>query len=291
MNSPIPIDKPLPAFKIDLDFDLPTIPLMMTRIIQALDDEMATAQKIEELIHHDPSLSARILRLANSPLYAFRSEVKTISHAVTLLGLNLVKSMAIGVSIFDSFRRGAQIEAKHLNDLWVHSYSVGVFSQEIWKRRGSRKEAEFAFLCGLLHDVGKAVYFKKAPAHYSHVFGQERHEDDPDITMAEQEHYGISHAPLGAILVERWGLPPALCEVIRCHHSAVDSSAPIVAAVSLADSIARLQNLGSDGDRSHNQDTSGCQAVLRMGAEEFQQLRSLAESKRAEIESFFRFTR
>jgi HD-like signal output (HDOD) protein len=287
MSSPTATAKPHPTFKIDLNFDLPTIPLMMSRIIQVLDNDMATAKTMEELILHDPALSARILKLANSPLYAFRCEVKTISHAITLLGLNLVRSLAIGVSIFDSFTRGAKTEAQHLNNLWMHSYSVGMLSQEIWKRRAPRKESEFAFLCGLLHDVGKVVYFKKAPLHYGYVFAQQRTGGDPDITTAEQEYYGISHAPLGAILAERWGLPCALCTVIRMHHSTADPSAPIVAAVSLADSVSRTSCFGSDGDGSQNPDMSRPQAVLRMGAGEFQQLRSFAESKRKEIGDFF----
>ena len=290
MSYPATAARSLPKFKIDLNFDLPTIPLMMSRILQVLDDDMAGAKKMEELILHDPSLSARILKLANCPLYAFRCEVKTISHAITLLGLNLVKSLAIGVSVFDSFRRGATVDAQHLNNLWMHSYSVGVLSQETWKRRATRMESEFAFLCGLLHDVGKVVYFKKAPLHYAYVFAQARTGDDPDITTAEQEHYGISHAPVGAALAERWGFPAALCNVIQRHHSPADPNTPIVAAVSLADSIARVYSFGSDGDRRENPDMSRMQAALRMGADEFRQLTSFAESKRDEIEGFFQFT-
>ncbi len=276
------------SFRIDCNFDLPTIPVMMSRILQVLDDEKATTRKMEELILHDQSLSARILKYANSPLYAFRSEVKTISHAITLLGLNLVRSLAVGMSIFDSFTRGARSESAHLNKLWMHSYGVGVLSQRIWGRRSTRKDGEFAFLCGLLHDLGKVVYFKKATTHYSYVFAQERTGKEPYITAVEQEYYGISHAPLGAILAERWGFPPALCFVIRRHHSAPEQSAPVVAAVSLADSIVRRCGIGYDGDQHANPEESGPQAVLKMGAEELEQLKFFAESKRKEIEDFFR---
>ncbi|NWG12043.1 MAG: HDOD domain-containing protein [Acidobacteria bacterium] len=276
------------SFRIDCNFDLPTIPVMMSRILRVLDDETASARKMEELILHDQSLSARILKFANSPLYAFRSEVKTISHAITLLGLNLVRSLAIGMSIFNSFTRGARSEAAHLNNLWMHSYGVGVLSQKIWGRRSTRKDAEFAFLCGLLHDLGKVVYFKKATTHYSYVFAQDRSGEQPCISTVEQEYYGISHAPLGAILAERWGFPAALCTVIRRHHSAPDQNAPIVAAVSLADSIVRQAGIGYDGDRRANPEETGPQAVLNCGEEELEQLRSFAEARRKEIEDFFR---
>jgi len=287
MSHPTIAISPKLTFRIDSRFDLPTIPLMMSHILQALDDEKSTARKMEELILHDQSLSARILRFANSPLYAFRSEVKTISHAITLLGLNLVKSLAIGLSVFDSFTRGARSEAAQINGLWMHSYGVGVLAKKIWEKRADRKESEFAFLCGLLHDMGKAVYFKKAPLHYSFVFAQERNGKDPFIWDVEQEYYGISHAPLGAILAERWGFPPALSTVIRKHHSNVDSNVPIAAAVSLADTIVRLSGVGYDGDRRPNPDAANQQSLLRMGAEEFEQLKSFTESKRKEIGDFF----
>jgi HD-like signal output (HDOD) protein len=275
------------SFRIDKNFDMPTVPLVLSRIIQVLDDDNSSAQEMEELILHDPSLSARILKLANSALYSFRSEVKTISHAIPLLGLNLVKSLAIGVSVFESFTKGAKGEAAHISALWMHSFGVGMLSQELWKSRGPRKEAEFAFLCGLLHDLGKVVFFKKAPMHYSFIFAQERNDKDPDISATEMQYYGANHASLGSLLAEHWGFPPDLCTVIRKHHSTVDPNAPLVAAISLADTIVRQSGIGRDGDRRANPDLSRLQALLRMGAEEFRQLRSFAESRRKDIADFF----
>jgi HD-like signal output (HDOD) protein len=135
--------------KIDKDFEMPSIPAVLTKILGLIDGNQATARQLEEIILHDPSLSARILSLANSAFYAFRSEVKTISHAIALLGLNLVKSLAIGVSIFESFTVGLKKEASLINQLWMHSFGVGALAQEIWRPRTDRVEAEFAFLCGL----------------------------------------------------------------------------------------------------------------------------------------------
>ncbi len=261
----------------------------MGRIMQILNDETATAQKMQDLILHDQSLSARILKSVNSSLYGLRSEVKSIAHAITLLGLDRVKGMAIGMNIFDTFRRSARYEAAHITSLWTHSYAVAMFSQEIWKKRATRKESDFAFLCGLLHDLGKVVYFKKEPMHYSLLFAQERNERDPDLSALEQEYYGISHAPLGAILAERWGFPPSLCAVIRKHHSAADPSVPLAAVVSIADNVARLSGVGYDGERRPNQHERSLLELMRMGQEEYQGLKSYAESKRQEIEDFFQF--
>ena len=275
-------------FRIDKAFDMPTVPVVLSRIIQVLDDDNSTAEEMEALILHDPSLSARILKLANSALYSFRCEVKTLSHAIPLLGLNLVKSLAIGVSIFESFVQGSKNEAVHINNLWMHSFGVGMLSQEIWKKRGTRKEAEFAFLCGLLHDLGKVVYFKKAAMHYSSLFSQERGEMDPDISAAEREYYGIDHASVGSMLAQSWGFPPELCSVILKHHLTADPNAPLVAAVSLSDTTARLAGIGHDGDKRFNPQASRFQAILRLGPDEYRQLRLFAEGKRGDILDFFR---
>ena len=108
-------------FRSTRTFEIPSIPLVLIKIIQTLDDDTSSAKELEELILHDPALSARILRLANSAFYSFRTEVKTISHAIALLGMNLVTSLAIGINIFDTFTKGAKSEAALINKLWTHS--------------------------------------------------------------------------------------------------------------------------------------------------------------------------
>ena len=142
------------AIRFDKNFEMPSIPVVLTRIIQVLDDNESSARELEDLILHDPSLSARILKLANSAFYSFRCEVKTISHAIPLLGINLVKSLAIGVNIFESFIKGMKSEATLIHKLWMHSFAVGFLAQEIWASKEGRKDGEFAFN---LTDDGLAV--------------------------------------------------------------------------------------------------------------------------------------
>lgn len=273
--------------RIDRTFETPSVPLVLTRIIQVLDNESANSHELERLILHDPSLSARILRLANSAFYSFRDEVKTVSHAIALLGMNLVKSLAIGINIFESFTRGMKKEAALINMLWMHSFGSGLLAQEIWMRRSNRKEGEFAFLCGLLHDLGKVVYFKCDSAFYSKMFSSEKGPDDVGISSMESEAYGVDHASLGASLAKQWGLPPQLADVIRTHHAPPSSESPLVAAVSMADMLAKQKKIGYDGDNNISMGFAELMAALHMGAEEFEKLQSFADSKRAEVADFF----
>jgi putative nucleotidyltransferase with HDIG domain len=273
--------------RIDKDFEMPSVPLVLMKILQILDDNTSSALELERLILHDPSLSARILKLANSAFYCFPNQVKTISHAIVLLGLNLVKSLAIGVNIFDSFTRGMHKEAALINKLWMHSVGVGQLTQVVWGRRSNRKESEFAFLCGLLHDLGKVVFFKNDPVHYAEIFATEKGEEDTDIRAYEVDYYGMDHAALGAELAKRWGLPPQLVKVLQKHHAVLSSDDALIAAVALSDILAKQTAIGYDGDNKVTSDVDALQAHLKMSAVEYESLIGSAAAKRKEVEAFF----
>ncbi len=282
------VSKETATLRIDRGFETPSVPLVLTRIIQILADNASSAKQLEELILHDPSLSARILRLANSAFYSFRYEVRTISHAITLLGLDVVKSLAIGVSIFESFTQGMRKEAALINGLWMHSFGTALLAQEIWNRSGDRKEGEFAFLCGLLHDLGKVVFFKNYAARYAQMFVQEKAENGPEIAVLEVEQFGIDHAAVGAILAKQWGLPPDLASVIGEHHAALASEIQMVAAVSLADILSKKHEIGYSGDHYIPLDLTKIQARLNIEADAFERLEASAAMKRKEADAFFR---
>lgn len=276
--------------RIDRNFEMPSVPIVLSKILQLVDDNRASARRLEGLILHDPSLSVRILKLSNSAFYSFRSEVKTIAHAIALLGLNLVRSLAIGVSIFESFTLGLREEATLINQLWMHSFGVGLISQEIWAKRSSRVQGEFALLCGLLHDLGKVVYFKNDAVRYTRLFGMEKGPDDPDLCACEIDYYGMDHAALGALLTKQWRLPLELSTVVRHHHDAGVAGLPLVAAVSMADALIKQAGIGYSGDRKITADLSNLQLMLQMNSEELDSLSVLADAKRAGVEGFFQLT-
>jgi len=276
-------------FRIDRNFEIPSVPIVLTKILQLVDDNRASARQLEELILHDPSLSARILKLANSALYSFRSEVKTISHAIILLGINLVKSLTIGVSIFEAFTKGLRDEIGCINQLWMHSFAVGVLAQDIWTRRTNRSEGEFALLCGLLHDLGKVALFKKDAIGYAKLFAAAKGEEDPDISTLENRQYGVDHAALGSMIAKHWGLPPEIGTVLRQHHSVLVGN-PLVASVSMADHLVKQAGIGYDGDRMIAPELQNLRTLLRMDQAEFDTLCHLVTSRRADVEEFFQYT-
>jgi HD-like signal output (HDOD) protein len=274
-------------FSLTKNVDIPSIPLVLIRIIQTLDADTSSAKELEELILHDPALSARILRLANSAFYSFHSTVKTISHAITLLGINLVTSLAIGVNLFDSFTKGAKSEAKLINRLWTHSCAVAVLVRELWLRH-SRKEGEFAFLCGLLHDLGKVVLFKTYPGEYSSVFSAPKAEKGRPISSYEEEYYGADHSMIGEMLAKQWGLPAELATIIRRHHDPLATAIPMVNAVMLSDLIAKELQIGYDGDDGLSE--TELQSKLKQNGTEYERLKEFASRERKSIEEFFQLS-
>ena len=274
--------------RIDKNLEMPTIPVVLCRVLGMVNDDSSSARQLEELILHDPALASRILKLANSAFYSFRSEVKTVSHAISLLGFTLVRSIAIGVSIFDSFTKGMKSEARLIHQLWMHSFAVALLTQEIWTPRASRKDKEFAFLCGLLHDLGKVFFFKKDPTKYSPLFAVEKSETDQDLLSYETEFYGLNHAMVGAILARGWGLPEDLALVLGKHHDPPDPQVPLAAAVSLADYLAKRAQLGFDGEVLCNVNVEALLDFLKMSSSEFDRLCATSDAKRMEIETFFK---
>lgn len=291
LESSISVTKPPAPFSIDKGLEIPSIPLVLIKIIQTLDADTSSAKALEELILHDPALSARILRLANSAFYSFRATVKTISHAISLLGMNLVTSLAIGINIFDSFTKGAKSESALISQLWTHSCGVGVLAKEIWTFNGhSGKDGEFAFLCGLLHDLGKVVLFKTYPKHYGDLFAIAKTESDPAITAYEAENYGMDHAAIGELLAKQWGFPVELSSVIRKHHDPSALSSPIVRAVMSADILAKDFEIGYDGDNGKNDAHETIRQMLQMSEEEYRHWEGFVARERENIEGFFKIS-
>jgi putative nucleotidyltransferase with HDIG domain len=202
-----------------------------------------------------------------------------------------VTSLAIGINIFDTFTKGSKSEAAHINNLWTHSCGVAVLAKEIWARRnGAEKEKEFAFLCGLLHDLGKVVLFKTYPGHYSSIFAMVKSEADPAICSYESEYYGVDHAMIGEILAKQWGFPSELVELIRRHHDPMAVELTMVRTVMLADLLAKELKIGYDGDDGLSEDFAKLRLKLEISEAEYERLNEFACRERENIEGFFKFS-
>lgn len=188
---------------------LPTLPPIIQRLNQMIEDERTSLHQIAELIEKDQAITTKVLRLANSAFYGFPRKVATVQQAMMLLGINVLKILIMTSSIF---------EIIHKEDvgLWEHSIGVAACSKIIGEKIGISDPQEIA-TAGLLHDLGRViemVAFREEFQRISELISQGK-----DPLLAEKEVLGIDHAEIGAFLMSQWNLPERLIEAVASHHN------------------------------------------------------------------------
>ena len=202
--------------KID---ELPTLPVVLPRLLNLMESEKSDASDIAHVISNDPALTSKILKVANSAYYGFAQEICSLDRAVPLLGLNMVRSLALSIGVIGSLPKGGD-KSRHFSreDLWIHSLAAATVVQELGKRNGKREKNEHLFIVGLLHDIGKIVLDQ----FFSEPFGQALEEawsrEDLSLYMAERKIIGMDHGEVGNMLLRRWKFPNIISDPISVHH-------------------------------------------------------------------------
>lgn len=188
--------------------ELPPLPDVVWQVMEISTADHIDARKLSELIHRDPSLAGHVLRIANSPAYISGMPIVSVQQAVSRLGTTILGEIAFSVSlqarIFDV--EGYEGE---LRTLWKHAVGTAAYAKEIARMR--RSNVESAFLCGLLHDIGKPIILQT-------VVDLQRERSwslEPAAVSAIMEGY---HTHVGSLIAEAWTLPPHVSESIAYHH-------------------------------------------------------------------------
>jgi putative nucleotidyltransferase with HDIG domain len=193
---------------------LPSLPLTVVALGEAVQDERCTVDRILGILSKDPSLSATLLRLANSALYATEGSAMDLRTAVLRLGFDAVANLGTGAAVIKTLRGGTHLDAVRL---WQHSVAVGLTAKGVCALAKRHGQAETAFLTGLLHDIGKVALDTCYPEEYALVLQQVA--EGAFFVDAERAVLGMDHAEAGALLAADWSFPAAIVEVIRDHHA------------------------------------------------------------------------
>ena len=225
---------------------LPTLPSVVSAISSLMANPNVSVADINKVISKDAALSAKVLKLVNSPFYGFPRKVTTISHAIIVLGFNTVRDLVLSVSVFDTFKG----ESKTLDKdaFWKHSIGVGVATRILAKRAGYTKLEE-VFLAGLLHDIGKIVLDQFANQLYIKILAMCK-EKNLLLYDVERAALGVTHSEVGKWLADSWNLPFDLSEAIEFHHSPprARNAKEVVMLVHCADIFCRSIDIGNGGD-------------------------------------------
>jgi HD-like signal output (HDOD) protein len=228
--------------------EFPTLPTIYSTLSDVMANPRSTANDVAAVIAQDQSSASKVLKTANSSLYGFRGRVNNISQAIVYIGFDEVKNLIIALSIIDLFKKSGKNDTFNPVDLWKHSIAVGVITRLLGKEIGIKKLENY-FISGILHDIGKLLFFKFMPDKYIKVVN---HAIENGVTAreAEAEILGVTHTIAGDLLSEKWKLPKSIRNAISYHYvGKVDGNInPLVACVHLADVIACLLELGQAGD-------------------------------------------
>ncbi|UZP66984.1 HDOD domain-containing protein [Desulfovibrio mangrovi] len=229
---------------VSTDRGLASFPDIYFRINNALEDPSSTANKLADVISKDPSISAKLLSLVNSPFYGFGQRIDSLSRSVALVGAREISQLALGVAVMDLFI-GVPDGLITVRGFWQHSVACGVLSR-ILASHITGMQQERCFVIGLLHDIGRLVMLKLAPQHVAWALNQSRTEHIP-LNEAEQFVFGFDHTDVAEALFKRWNLPEELLDGVASHHDN-DALPPREAAVcATADTLAIAMGYGANG--------------------------------------------
>jgi len=228
---------------------LASLPEAVTRTLNLINDPDSSAADIGKSLSHDPALTARLLRIVNSPYYGFPAQIETVSRAITLVGTLELLDLILATSVIRLFDR-IPSDLVTMDDFWDHCIYTAILARTL-ARRCRAPETERYFIAGLIHDVGELVLFSQRPEQSFDVLHKVR-EESILLTDAELEVFGFTHCTVGAELARQWNLPPSLVSAIEFHHSpaSADSFQLESAIVHCADAIgASVKNAAPEMDQ------------------------------------------
>ncbi len=224
-----------------------TLPDVYTQLDAAIKDPTATFAGIANIIRGDTGLSSRLLRIVNSPFYGFPTRIESISHAITLVGTEQLRDLALATVVMQTFA-GLNVELISVEQFWRHSVATAAAARIIAELK-REPEWERYFVLGILHDIGRLVMYSELPDRMSEALSLSCDKQEL-LVRCERTVLGIDHAQVGLALLQSWRLPPVQRAVVALHHHPrpgipYDKE---VDTVHLADIFANAYRFGSSGE-------------------------------------------
>ncbi|MEZ4754764.1 MAG: HDOD domain-containing protein [Bdellovibrionota bacterium] len=221
---------------------IPSMPNAAQQAFKLSTNPNADARDFIEVIESDESLSARLMKIANSVFFDRGTGSKTIEEAVHVIGIQELRCLLNACSLTEIFpsRHSAR------QQLWANDVATAIISRALAARLVPGKE-DFAFLAGLMHDIGKLLLLQQAEIKYSLVLSKV--EQGQSFQEAEEDVFAFNHMEAGTLVGEKWRFDEDLLEVIQTHHDPIDPNMnkdqlTVAQVIQLADLIAHTQGFG-----------------------------------------------
>ena len=227
--------------------DLPTLPEVVIRVAEMVNNPHASAKDLGKIIAHDQVQTARLLKLVNSSYYGFPRDITKVTTAIVVLGFNSIRQLLLSSAVFEMFEN-EKIDGFRRIELLRHAVATAIASRTIGKYL-AHPELEELFVAGLLHDIGKVVMDSYFHEEYATVI-ERAVEEEITFHSAERDLLDYDHTIVGQMLAKHWRLPEKLAMMIANHHHPASAGryGRDTAIVHLADILARAKQFGSGGD-------------------------------------------
>ncbi len=233
--------------------DFPTLPTIYSSLLEAISNPLSTVQDVANIISKDQAATVKLIKVVNSPVYGISSKIDTVTQAIFYLGFNEVKNLILALSVLKIFGNTHTFNYFNIIDLWKHAIAVGIISRMLGQTIG-QKNIENYFISGLLHDIGKLVFYKLIGEDYAKIL---RYNFDNNLNLLETErqNFGITHETAGEMIAAQWKLPQNLSHIIHNHNTfrTKEQNNYMLACVHLANIIADIMQLGNSGSQAISQ--------------------------------------
>ncbi len=226
---------------------MPSLSTTVGKVMEICSRTDASPNELNKVISLDPVLTGQVLKLINSAYYSLVNKVTSLTRAITMLGMNTVKNIALSTAIIRSVSGAKKSKALPTAKFWAHSIGTGVSAKLLGELKGfSPMEREELFLAGLLHDLGKIPFGDE----YIEVLNIAKLEQLP-LVEVERHHMGIDHEEVGLMIAEKWKLNTVITKCITSHHEADGVEGDLgqqVALIALGNIYANILDHGYAGD-------------------------------------------
>lgn len=255
--------------------NLPTLPEILLKLLEACDNDATPLSEIASLICKDPALSFRVLQLVNSSYYGLRRTFTGVEQAVVYLGSNSIKNIAITTSIHQVFerKRFKAVKQFNINSFWWHSLMCATLAKRLAQKTGFSSLDE-AYLSGLLHNIGRLILISTFPKEHASILLDTN--DVQNELWAETQLIGVTHSEAGSWLVHNWKLNSLMADSILYHHEPLEKvrqAFPLV-------KIVYLSNLLSEPDHDFERSCEAGDLLLGLNR---QDLIAIAEGATEEV--------
>jgi putative nucleotidyltransferase with HDIG domain len=260
----------------------PSLPTVVTRLMTMIKDPKVSTQDLGRALREDPPLTARVLRMANSPVYGSGTRILSVPEAMMRLGMLEVQNLIMSVGLIRTLQRSNR--GLDYRAFWNHWYTVATAAEALARVTVSSGDQDGgAFTAGLLHDIGRFVLAQFYPDAVALVTKEMTQRRLP-LCAAERRVLGIDHAEMGGLLATRWGLPKPILAAISHHHEPESADAtlrrlPLL--VHVAERTCETFDLGDPGEAEPGDGLSAAWAALGADQEQAQQVITTATASAA----------